>query len=74
MDQLRRAGQLDAALDQRLNAALAQAQAPLDARAKVRPLADELRTLADAVKSAPNDPARREALTDVLKEIAGRLD
>jgi len=74
MDQLRRAGQLDAGLDQRLGAALAQAQAPLDARAKVKPLASELRALASAVKAAPNDPARREALSDILRAIAGRLD
>ena len=74
MDQLRRAGQLDQTVDARLNAALTQAQAPLNARAKVRALAGELRALASAVKSAPNDPARREALADVLKEIAARLD
>lgn len=74
MDQLRRGGQLDQAVDARLGAALAQAQAPLHARAKVKPLASELRALANAVKSAPNDPTRREALSDVLKEIAGRLD
>ena len=74
MDQLRRAGALDAGLDQRLGAALVQAQAPLDARAKVKPLAGELRVLADAVKAAPTDPARREALSDVLRAIAGRLD
>jgi hypothetical protein len=46
MDQLRRGGLLDAALDQRLGAVLTQAQAPLDARAKMRPLAAELRSLA----------------------------
>ena len=74
MDQLRRAGQLDAALDTRLGAALAQAQGPLDARAKVKPLAGELRGLANAVKAAPNETPRREALSDVLKAIAGRLD
>ncbi|WP_309602799.1 DUF305 domain-containing protein [Sphingomonas sp.] len=74
MDQLRRAGQLDAGLDQQLGAALAAAQAPLDARAKVKPLAGELRALAGAVKAAPNDPARRDALADVLRAIAGRLD
>ena len=74
MDQLRRAGQLDPAIDARLNAALVAAQAPLDARAKVRPLAGELRGLANAVKAAPNEVARRDALSDVLKEIAGRLD
>ena len=74
MDQLRRAGQLEQAVDARLNAALAQAQAPLDARAKVKPLASELRGLANAVKSAPNEAPRREALSDVLKQIAGRLD
>ncbi|MEO6359250.1 MAG: DUF305 domain-containing protein [Sphingomicrobium sp.] len=74
MDQLRRAGQLDSALDQRLGAALARAQAPLEAGAKVRPLADELRSLAGAVKAAPNDPARRQALSDVLRAMAGRLD
>ena len=74
MDQLRRAGQLDQAVDARLGAALAAAQAPLDARAKVKPLASELRALANAVKSAPNESARRDALSDVLKEIAGRLD
>ena len=74
MDQLRRAGQLDAALDARLGAALVAAQAPLDARAKVKPLAGELRGLANAVKAAPNESTRRDALSDVLKEIAGRLD
>ena len=74
MDQLRRAGQLDPALDQRLGTALAQAQPSLDARAKVRPLAGELRALAGAIASQPNDPKRREALADVLKEIAQRLD
>ena len=74
MDQLRRAGQLDAALDQRLGTALASAQAPLNARSKERSLASELRTLAGAVASQPNDPKRREALADVLKAIAQRLD
>ena len=74
MDQLRRAGQLDPALDARLGAALAQAQPQLDARAKEKPLAGELRGLANAVKAAPNEPTRREALSDLLKEIAGRLD
>ena len=74
MDQLRRAGQLDANVDARLAVALAQAQAPLDARTKVKPLASELRALAGAVKAAPNDPARRDALADVLRAIAGRLD
>ena len=74
MDQLRRAGQLDQAVDARLGAALAAAQAPLDARAEVKPLAAELRGLASAVKAAPNEPARRDALGDVLKEIADRLD
>ncbi len=74
MDQLRRAGQLDPAVDARLGAALAQAQAPLDARAEVKPLAGELRALAGVVKAAPNDAARREALANVLKEIAERLD
>jgi uncharacterized protein (DUF305 family) len=73
MDQLRRAGQLDQAVDARLGAALAQAQPQLDARAKARPLAAELRALAGAVKSAPNEAARRDALSDVLKELADRL-
>ncbi len=74
MDQLRRAGQLDPAVDARLGAALASAQAPLNANAKVKPLAGELRGLASAVKAAPNEAMRRDALSDVLKEIAGRLD
>ena len=74
MDQLRRAGQLDPAVDARLGAALAQAQAPLDARAKMKPLAGELRGLANAVKAAPDEAVRRDALSDVLTEIAGRLD
>ena len=74
MDQLRRSGQLDPALDQRLGAALAQAQAPLDARAKVRPLAGELRNLAGAVRSNPTDPARRAGLSDILRAMAERLD
>ena len=74
MDQLRRAGQLEPALDARLGAALAQAQVPLDAGAKVKPLASELRGLAEAVKQGPDDPARREALSDVLRAIAGRLE
>jgi uncharacterized protein (DUF305 family) len=74
MDQLRRAGQLDPAVDARLGAALAAAQGPLNANAKVRPLASELRGLANAVKAAPNEAMRRDALGDVLKEIAGRLD
>ncbi len=74
MDQLRRAGQLDAALDQRLGAALASAQAPLDARSKERPLAGELRALASAVTSRPNDPKRREALAALLMAMAQRLD
>ena len=74
IDQLRRAGQLDPELDQRLGAALASAQAPLDARAKEKPLASELRALASTVASQPNDPKRREALADLLKAIAQRLD
>ncbi len=74
MDQLRRAGQLDPALDQRLGAALAQAQAPLDTRTKMRPLAGELRSLADAVGGQSNDPVRRGALSNVLKAMARRLD
>ncbi len=73
MDQLRRAGTLDAALDQRLGAALTAAQAPLDGRAKDKRLASELRTLAGAATALP-DPRRAAALGDVLKEIAGRLD
>ena len=74
MDQLRRAGQLDPTVDARLGAALAQAQPQLDARAKAKPLAGELRTLANAVNAAPNEASRRDALSDVLKEIAERLD
>ena len=72
--EMRRAGQLDANVDARLGAALAQAQGPLDAGTKEKPLAADLRGLAGLVKQAPNDPARREALADVLRAIAGRLD
>ena len=74
MDQLRRAGQLDPAVDARLGAALVAAQAALDGQAKVKPLAGELRALATAVKAAPNEAMRRDALSDVLKDIAERLD
>ncbi|MEO5809577.1 MAG: DUF305 domain-containing protein [Sphingomicrobium sp.] len=73
MDQLRRAGTLDAALDQRLGAALTAAQSPLDARAKDKGLAGQLRTLASAATALP-DPRRAAALADVLKAMAGRLD
>jgi hypothetical protein len=74
IDQLRRGGQLDPALDQRLGAALAQAQVPLNARAKAGSLARELRLLANTVRSQPTDSARREALSDVLNAVAKRLD
>ncbi len=74
MDQLRRGGLLDTALDQRLGAVLAQAQAPLDARAKMRPLASELRSLAGQVTAGTTDPKRRAALADVLSAMAQRLD
>jgi hypothetical protein len=74
MDQLRRQGALDAALDQRLNGALAAAQAPLNARAKSRPLAQQLRSVSADVKAGSADPARRTALSDVLRGIADRLD
>ena len=74
MDQLRRGGMLDAALDQRLGSALAQAQAPLDARAKSGPLATQMRSLAGEVGGLPSDTARRAALADVLRAMAERLD
>jgi uncharacterized protein (DUF305 family) len=73
MDQLRRAGALDPALDQRLNGALAAAQVPLNARQKSKPLADQLKGLAGEVK-AGTDPARRAALSEVLMQITARLD
>ena len=56
MDQLRRGGLLNAGLDQRLGAALAQAQVPLDARAKAGPLAQQLRALAGEVKAGTDRP------------------
>ena len=74
MDQLRRGGLLDAALDQRLGVVLAQAQVPLDARAKMRPLAGELRSLAGQVTAQQSDVRRRAALSDMLKAMAERLD
>ena len=74
MDQLRREGALDPALDQRLNGALVAAQAPLDARTKSRPLAQQLRAISADLKASPADPARRAALSELLKEIAERLD
>ncbi|MEO5808724.1 MAG: hypothetical protein ABIR51_01420, partial [Sphingomicrobium sp.] len=67
------AGTLDAALDQRLGAALTAAQSPLDARAKDKGLAGQLRSLASAATALP-DPRRAAALADVLKAMAGRLD
>jgi len=74
MDQLRRAGRLGVGLDRRLGAALAQAQAPLDARAKAGPLARELRTLAKEAGATLADRPRAVAMADVLKAIAERLD
>ena len=74
MDQLRRGGLLDAALDQRLGAVLTQAQVPLDARTKMRPLASELRLLAGQVTAQQTDPKRRAMLSEMLKAMAQRLD
>jgi hypothetical protein len=74
MDQLRRGGLLDATLDQRLGAVLAQAQAPLDARAKMRPLAGELRSLAGQVTAQQTDAKRRASLAVILRAMAERLD
>ena len=74
MDQLRRAGQLDPAVDARLGRGAGAGPAPLERGAKAKPLAGELRGLANAVKAAPNEASRRDALSDVLREIAGRLD
>ena len=74
MDQLRRQGVLDPTLDQRLNDTLAAAEASLNTRAKSRPLAQLLRSISADVKAGPTDLARRGALSDVLKEIAERLD
>jgi hypothetical protein len=74
MDQLRRGGLLDAALDQRLGAVLSQAQAPLDARAKMRPLAGELRSLAGQVTAQQSDAKRRASLAVILRAMAERLD
>ena len=74
IDQLRRSGVLDRALDQRLGTALSQAQAPLDAHAKLKPIAGELRSLAGQVGAATSATARHRALADVLRRIAGRLD
>ena len=74
MDQLRRGGLLNAGLDQRLGAALAQAQVPLDARAKAAPQAQQLRALAGEVKAGTTDPRRRAALAEVLGAMAERLD
>ena len=56
MDQLRRDGALDPALDQRLSGALAAAQAPLDARTKSRPLAQQLRAISADLKAEPGRP------------------
>ncbi len=74
MDQLRRGGLLDPALDQRLGAVLLQAQVPLDARAKSDALARELRSLARQVTSQQTDAKRRAALATILGAMAERLD
>jgi hypothetical protein len=74
MDQLRRGGLLDPALDQRLGAVLLQAQVPLDARAKSDALARELRSLAGQVTSQQTDAKRRAALATILGAMAERLD
>ena len=74
MDQLRRAGALDALLDQRLSAALTAAEVPLNAREKSRPMAEQLGDLAKAVGDGAADPERRLALSNLLRQIAARLD
>jgi hypothetical protein len=53
---------------------LAQAQAPLDARAKMRPLAGELRSLAGQVTAQQTDAKRRASLAVILRAMAERLD
>jgi len=74
MDQLRRAGALHPSLDQRLKGTLAAAQVALDARTRSRSVAQQLRLISADVKAEPADSVRRRALSDVLKDIAERID
>ncbi|MDQ3145140.1 MAG: DUF305 domain-containing protein, partial [Pseudomonadota bacterium] len=73
MDQLRRAGQLDAGLDQRLGAALTQAGTLLGTGSKNAALAGQLRALAGQAGAIGSDRTRATALADMLRAIAGRL-
>jgi uncharacterized protein (DUF305 family) len=72
-DQLRRAGNLDAGYDQRLAAALAQADASMASGAKNGAVAGQLRALAAEATRPGTDPARRQALAKVLRDIAARI-
>jgi uncharacterized protein (DUF305 family) len=73
-DQLRRAGGLNAALDQRLGDALAQADTRIAASAKDPALASLLRTIAAESRQATVDRPRQAALAKVLQDIADRID
>ncbi|MEQ7873260.1 DUF305 domain-containing protein [Sphingomonas sp. ASV193] len=72
-DQLRRGGALDASYDQRLAAALAEADTRLGAGGKDGALAARLKALAAEASTAPADAARHAALAAVLGQIAARL-
>nr|MDQ3078179.1 DUF305 domain-containing protein [Pseudomonadota bacterium] len=73
MDQLRRAGMLNPALDQRLGAALTQAGTVLGGGSKNAALGGQLRSLAGEVGAVRSDPARVMALAEMLRAIAARL-
>jgi uncharacterized protein (DUF305 family) len=69
MDQLRRAGLLDTGYDQRVTAALGQADAAIGAGSKDAALAASLRSLAAEGAKLP----RHTALAKVLGDIAARI-
>jgi uncharacterized protein (DUF305 family) len=72
VDQLRRAGTIDAGFDQRLSAALAEADGRIAANAKDAALAGRLRALAAESGKAGTDK-RHAALAKVIGEIAARI-
>ena len=72
-DQLRRSNSLNTAFDQKLTAALTEADARLNAKAKDAALATRLRALAAESSTATADKERHAALAKVLLGIAAKL-
>ena len=73
VDQLRRAGALDAAFGASLGAALTEADGRFTQGARDPALAARLRALAAASRAFATDPRRHAALAEVLEQIAARL-